>query len=231
MILGETALPGIPILYLLRRDNYRDFAWKGMYWLSELAGRPQPSPRPAWWNRLVERVLRDFAASFGTIVDAGMLRETSQALAGLGDLPLVCEQRDFSPWNVLVGPDNQLVVLDWESAELQGLPGLDLLYFLTYLAFFLEDAIPAGRFRESYRKVLDPSTFTGGITAECVALYAHHVGIKREDLRSLRLLLWLLHSRSEYSHFTADTGGPPRQEKLRDSIFVQLWKEEVCYGR
>jgi hypothetical protein len=161
-----------------------------------------------------------------------MVRETSQALASLGDLALVCEQRDFSPWNVLMGSDDQLVVLDWESAELQGLPGLDLLYFLTYLAFFLEDANPpTGRFREAYRRMLDPSTFTGGITAECVAHYADRVGIDREKLRSLRLLLWVLHSRSDYSHFTADDGGPPGKDKLRESIFVQLWEQEVRYGR
>jgi Phosphotransferase enzyme family len=231
-ILGETALPGIPLLNLLRRSNYRDFAWKGTRWLSELAGRPQPSPRTTWWDRLVERALGDFVSSFGAIVDTGMLRETSQALASLGDLALVCEQRDFSPWNVLVSPDDQLVVLDWESTELQGLPGLDLLYFLTYLAFFLEDANPpTGRLRESYRKMLDPSTFTGGISAECVAHYADHVGIDRGEFRSLRLLLWMLHSRSEYSHFTADTGGPPGRDKLRDSVFVQLWEQEVRYGR
>src|SRR5262245_14845165 len=231
-ILGETVLTGMPLLYLLRRNNFRDLAWKGTRWLSELAGRPQPSPRPAWWNRLVARAFGDFTSSFGAILDAGMLRETSQALASLGDLALVCEQRDFSPWNVLMGSDDQLVVLDWESAELQGLPGLDLLYFLTYLAFFLDDANPpTGRFRESYRRMLDPSTFTGGITAECVAHYADRVGIYREKLRSLRLLLWLLHSRSEYSHFTADDGGSPGRDKLRESIFVQLWEQEVRYGR
>src|SRR5439155_13829570 len=42
-ILGETALTGIPLLYLLRRNSYRDLAWKGTRWLSELAGRPQAS--------------------------------------------------------------------------------------------------------------------------------------------------------------------------------------------
>jgi hypothetical protein len=66
-ILGETALTGIPLLYPLRRKNYGDLAWKGTRWLSELAGRPQASPRSAWWNRLVERVLRGFASTFALL--------------------------------------------------------------------------------------------------------------------------------------------------------------------
>jgi hypothetical protein len=80
-ILGETALTGIPLLYLLRRNNYRDLAWKGTRWLSGLAGRPQASPRSAWWNRLVERVLGGFATSFGAIVDTGM-ESSSQQVGG-----------------------------------------------------------------------------------------------------------------------------------------------------
>jgi hypothetical protein len=227
VVLGETALTGTPILYLLRRHNYRDFAFKGTYWLSEMAGRPRPTSRAAWWHRLVERVLQDFSTSFGAIVDPRMLEETGNALGSLGNLPLVCEQRDFSPWNVLLSQENELVVLDWESAELEGLPGLDLWYFLTHLAIFLEDAIPAGRVHTAYRKLLDPSTFTGSIAAECVAYYAQQVRISIEDFSRLRMLVWLVHSRSEYMHFTADAGGPPAPEKLRRSIFLQLWEEEV----
>jgi hypothetical protein len=227
MVLGETALTGTPILYLLRRHNYRDFAFKGTRWLSEMAGQSRSTSRAAWWHRLVESVLEDFSTSFGMIVDPRMLEETRDALGSLGNLPLVCEQRDFSPWNVLLAPENKLVVLDWESAELHGLPGLDLWYFLTHLAIFLEDAIPAGRVHTAYRKLLDPSTFTGSVAAECVAYYAQRVGISIEDFSRLRMLVWLVHSRSEYMHFTADAGGRPAPEKLRRSIFFQLWEEEV----
>jgi Phosphotransferase enzyme family len=225
VVLGETALAGTPLLYLLRRHNYRHLALKGTYWLSEMAGPLKA--RTAWWHRLVEPVFEDFSTSFGEIVDQRMLDETRSTLGGLGSLPLVCEQRDFSPWNVLLSPENELVVLDWESAELNGLPGLDLWYFLTHLAIFLEDAIPAGRVRTAYRKLLDASTFTGSIAAECVAYYVQKLRISSEDFSRLRMLVWLVHSRSEYMHFTADRGGPPPAEKLRRSVFFQLWEEEV----
>jgi hypothetical protein len=162
-----------------------------------------------------------------------MLREAKDRLATLGALPLVCEQRDFGPWNVLVTADRELAVLDWESSEPEGLPALDLIYFLSYLGFLVDGlfrrsgALPSGRFRESYRTALDPSTFIGGIRSECLARYASHVGLDSDALRPLGLLVWLIHSRSKYKHFAADVAGKPERETLRHSLFVSLWQEEL----
>jgi hypothetical protein len=228
--LGETALVGVPLLTRLHAGNYRELAVRATDWLAELAGRPARRSRAEWWGRLVEPVLGEFERSFATVIDPGMLRETEAILAALGDMPLVCEQRDFSPWNVLVDAAGALVVLDWESAELHGLPALDLVYFLSYLTFFRDGAIESGRFRDSYRATLDPSTPIGALRRECMERYSSRIGLEPNELRPLELLLWMLHSRSEYAHFTADAGGPPERERLRRSLFVGLWKEELRRG-
>ena len=233
LTVGETALTGRPILELLRPNNYRDFALKATTWLADLAGRPAHCPPATWWNRLIEPVLEDFEESFGSVVDPGMLRETQDILTTLGALPLVCEQRDFGPWNMLMTADGGLAVLDWESSEPQGLPALDLIYFLSYLVFFLDGtlrpngAIGSGRFRESYRTTLDPSTLVGSVRSECLARYASQVGLHSDALRPLGLLVWLIHSRSEYQHFAADVAGRPEREALRHSLFISLWEEEL----
>jgi Phosphotransferase enzyme family len=225
--LGETVLTGEPLFRRLRRDNYRNLALKMTAWLAGLAGRAPTRPRAEWWQRLVEATLTDFEQSFGPILDAERLRETRAILASLGDLPLVCEQRDCSPWNVLIAPDGKLVVLDWESAEPRGLPALDLIYFLTYLAFFLDGAMETGRYRESYRAALDPGTFTGGVLAECQGRYLIQTGIDSAALKPLRLLAWIIHSHSDYRRFTAEAGGQPGPDILRGSLFVSLWEDEL----
>jgi hypothetical protein len=234
LTVGETALTGQSIVALLRPDNFRDFALKATDWLADLAGpRPVTSAPSGWWDRLIEPVLNDFSESFGSVVDSGMLRETQAILATLGALPLVCEQRDFGPWNVLVNADGELTVLDWESSELKGLPALDLIYFLSYLAFFVNGTLRvnggtgSGCFRESYRATLDPTTVFGRVRVDCLARYASQLGLNPDALLPLGLLVWLIHSRSEYQHFIADVASKPERKILRRSLFVSLWEEEL----
>jgi hypothetical protein len=41
------------------------------------------------------------------------------------------------------------------------------------------------------------------------------------------VLLWLIHSRSEYRRLVGDSGGAPQPARLRHSLFVALWEEEL----
>ncbi len=230
MTLGETAVTGAALFTRVRRTTYRSLALRATAWQAALGGRPVPSPRAAWWGRLVEPVLTEIHECFGAVLDRGKLDETRAILASIDGLPLVCEQRDFSPWNVLITESGALGVLDWESAEIQGLPALDLIYFLTYLAFFLDGAIGSGRFQQSYHASLDPTTLTGRVRSECLAHYAELVGLQPDALYPLRLIVWLLHARSEYSRFVADAGGRPTPATLRRSLFIGLWEEELRHG-
>jgi len=176
---------------------------------------------------VIEPVLNDFQRSFGAALDQHMIRETHAILAKLDSLPLVCEQRDFSPWNILATADGELVVLDWESAELDGLPGLDLIYFLTYLAFFSEGAMDSGAYVEAYRGCWSEQTLIGQVNAECLRRYCEALKLDYALAPALRLFTWLLHSRSEYARLMTDAGDRPSNETLQHSLFVHLWEEEV----
>lgn len=221
----ETAAPGVPLSAFLRRRTYGDLARRGTAWLCDLTGPLGGAPRP--WATFADRALADFERSFGSVADPSLLRETAPILGGLPPLPPVCEHRDFSPWNVLVDSDENLSVLDWESAELEGLPGSDLVYFLTYLAFYFDRARPTGRWSESFRRSLDPATMTGAVTLECLTSYADRVGVPRSALRPLRLVTWLVHARSEYQRLREDGAREPGPDALRRSLFLMLWELEV----
>jgi len=224
---GEEALSGRPLSALVRRENYRDLALTGTDWLANLATRDPLPLGTAWRDRLVEPALAAFEENYGAAIDPASLRRTRATLIGVGALPPVCEQRDFGPWNLLLKTNGALVVLDWESAELDGLPALDLLYFLTYLAFFLDGALDSGRYRASYRSSLDPVTFTGAVRAACLARYADRVGLDGAALTALRLLVWPLHARSEHRRLEADYGGRAPLDALRRGLFIGLWEEEI----
>ncbi len=228
---GETALSGVPLWTRLRRANYRQLALQVTDWSIRLAHRSLALPQPDWRERLVQPVLDRFTAQFGSVVAPADLDETRRRLAVLDSVPLVCEQRDFSPWNVLVGPDGGLVVLDWESTELEGLPALDLLYCLSYLAFYLEGAMASGQTQAAYEASLSPTTFTGAVRVECLTRYCQALGLDPAALAPLRLLVWLLHAASEYQRLVSDAGGPPSRAALRGSLFRRLWQAELRHLR
>jgi hypothetical protein len=230
-VLAETALTGVPLLSAWTGDDYPHLALRASAWLADLAGRRAPSPPAQWWPRLVGSTIAEFDRSFGPALDSRLLQESESRLRSLPALPLVCEQRDFSPWNVLLTPAGDLAVVDWESAELDGLPALDLVYFLTYLCFSLDSARKTGRYRESYRGMLDGRTPKGSLAARCFSEYADRIGLDVGVLHPLRLLTWMVHARSEFERLRADFGRSPDVEALREAVCVPLWREELCMGQ
>jgi len=230
-VLGETAFTGVPLLSAWTDETYGAVSLKAASWLADLAGQRPPKPPEQWRARLVDATLDDFVRTFGQVLDGDLLREARRLLEALPALPPVCEQRDFSPWNVLLTPAGELVVVDWESAELDGLPVLDLVYFLTNVCFSLDSARQTGRYRDSYRAMLDPAAPRGSLAERCMSLYCRRLGLDPAVVRPLRVLTWMVHARSEYLRLQADFGETPGVEALRNAVCVQLVEEEFRSGR
>ena len=225
---AEGALTGLPIAAFLRRKSLEELADAACRWLIEFAAATRGRAVNARDRALA--VLSDFEEDYGTVVDRAMLRETEEALRALGDLSEVCEQRDFSPWNVHWDARGKLVVFDWESAERRGLPALDLVYFLAFLGFYSDRALPRRAHAASFRRQLDPSSATGAVTRSSLARYAAATGVSEGALRPLRLTTWMLHARSERLRLDADAGGKASPELLRRSVFRDLWELEIRHG-
>jgi hypothetical protein len=214
--LAESVVTGQPLLDMLRRDTHRRLCLKATDFLADLATEAPQRRSTAWRENIAEGALQALAPP--------ERQRASPVLARLGPLPEVLEQRDCSPWNVLVQRDGSLALLDWESAEERGLPGLDLLYFLTYAAIFVDGTMHTGGELDSYRRILTPTTPTGGVYAECTAAYAERVGFDRSMLQPLRLLCWLVHARSAQLRAQTATMGAPQD----GSLFLELARHEFA---
>jgi hypothetical protein len=223
---AETALAGVPLLTLLSRRNYRAYALQGTDWLIRLALCSRRSDTEAA-GRLVREELAEFECNFGRVLEPRLLAETRRVLASLAPVPVGCEHRDFSPWNVFVAPDGGLAVFDWESSEPAGLPALDVLYYLTYLGSSLDRKVTSAGVLRAAREVLDPATLAGAVYRECLVKYAQATGLDPKQLPALRLLLWIVHSRSEHRRLAADAAGTPADNVLRGSLFLRLWQAEL----
>jgi glycosyltransferase involved in cell wall biosynthesis len=218
----QEAVAGELLLDALRPENFEAVAMRVTEVLVELARSGDRTPTDDWRRRLVAEPLAWFERYFDTAV--------GPRLDGLGDLPPACEHRDCSPWNILLRPAGDPVLLDWESAEPDGLPGMDLVYFLANCAFVLDGALESGRTRESYSQLLDPATPHGRVAAKAIEAYTAALGVSADEFRRLRLLCWIVHSRSDYRHLQLESREAPTQEALRESVFLGLVEEELARG-
>jgi hypothetical protein len=223
----ETALAGQPLEGLIDGRNLGFWAERATDWLAALGGGGQVRPATHWLEAIVEPTLARFEQAFGGVVDREMFQAGAAIVRRIGDLPSVPEQRDFGPWNVLVGPDGALAVLDWESGEVDGLPALDLLYFLAYASFSVDRARDRDHRIASFRRSLDPASQTGALRRHSLERYTRTLGLAPASLGPLRALVWLIHAYSDARHAEADAGGPPSAEALRRSLFLALWTAEV----
>jgi len=223
----ETALPGRALEGLIEAGNFAAWAERATDWLVEVGRGSRLRPAAHWREAIVEPALDRFERAFGRVADPGLLRAGAAIARRIGDLPSVPEQRDFGPWNVLVGPDGGLAVLDWESGEVEGLPALDLLYFLGYASFSAERARSREQRVASFVRSLDGSSATGAVRRSSLERYTRGMGLDQASLAPLRALVWLIHAHSDFRHAEADAAGPPPADALRRSLFLALWTAEV----
>jgi Ser/Thr protein kinase RdoA (MazF antagonist) len=227
----QGAVAGKSLLDFLTPQNFEEVALRVTDVLVDLAKggsrRLEPAITLPDEGKMPARALDWFARAFGLVVDPGLIDEARSRLAGLDDLPAIVEHRDCSPWNVLITPGGDPVLLDWESAEPEGLPGLDLVYFLANCAFVLDGALESGRTRESYARLLDPGTANGRVAARAIGAYTAALGISADDFRRLRLLTWVVHCRSDYRHLQLESPGEPTPAGLRQATFLGLLEEDL----
>ncbi|MEO6525568.1 MAG: hypothetical protein ABIP93_02975 [Gemmatimonadaceae bacterium] len=225
-VVGLSALTGIPLAALLTARSYGQIAEQVTDWLLAFAEPAAALAGTSSWDRVIGPAFERFSSDFGAVVGVERLERTRRALRALGPLPVVCEQRDFSPWNVFDGAAG-LVVLDWESGEPNGLPALDLAYFFTHAVYYLEGAWTSGRFEEAYRIAWSPSSRVGRLNHACARRYLARLGLGPELLPPLRLFAWVLHAHSDYLQLRADAGAPPSDALLRSSRFLRLFDVEL----
>jgi hypothetical protein len=226
--LAESAVPGAPLLATLTPASFGELSGKVAVWLTGLVEQGAARPASEWWQRLVGDPLEGFEHAFGGVAAAATIARLRARLRTLDNLPRACEHRDCSPWNVVLTADGSPGLLDWESAEPHGLPGLDLAYFLANSAFVLERALESGRTRETYERLLDPGTPYGREAASRAAEYCDRIGLDPGSFPDLRLLAWVIHAHSDYRHREMAAAGPPSPESLRTAPYLGLIEAELA---
>jgi aminoglycoside phosphotransferase len=233
-ILVETALVGRaldPPYVRLHRDACCN---EVLNWLAAIQHphRRDVDHRATWFRDLVERPLHEFANVFPMTFEEGQLLDQSWQLVEplrTMDLPFVVEHGDLSSPNVMRLKDGLIGVVDWELAELDGLPAADIFFFLSYVAFALGGARESGRYTPAFH-----AAFFGHSpwARPYVTKYAGQLGLRSESIRPLFVLCWLrymtaLLSRINQRETPSRSLDDPTAEWLRQNRYYALWRHTL----
>ncbi|HET9730973.1 MAG TPA: hypothetical protein VFR41_16195, partial [Acidimicrobiia bacterium] len=111
--------------------------------------------------------------------------------------------------------DDRLALVDWESAEPEGLPLIDLLYFLVNAAFVCDRTLGTGRELDTYRTLLDGSSRFSRTFAATLRRHANAIDIDESCIPALRALAWMIHAMNEHD----------REHAHR--VYLSLWRHDM----
>ena len=229
LAIAETAVHGVRVSGAARRGEFAALALAGADWLARLAGATRnsaASDRARRAERAAE-ILDRFRSTYAPAI-AVPQQVVDGLLHGLDELPIVVEHRDVAPWNLVRRRDGSLAAVDWESAEIDGWPGIDLAYLLVYLAFDAAGARSPRRQTDVHRDLLDPHSSNGRIHAAAFDRYAARIGVDAGALEAVVPFAWAVHALSEADRIAADHQGRPPPARLARGLFVRLWSQEVA---
>ena len=235
-MLVETALTGHPMSALLVRRQTQSCINAIMAWLTDLhsATASRAADAADWFERLVERPLDQLRSTLPVSAGEQWMLEKTEEVATLlrhVDLPLVFEHGDLSSPNILVLENGSAGVVDWELGESRSLPGVDLFFFLTFVAFARRRA----RRLQDYLKAFHEAFFGPEAWARSyVTCYAKALQLPHELLTPLFVLCWSRYVAKLVARLNSGSSRLPEKETvawLRANRFYALWHHTIDHRR
>lgn len=124
--------------------------------------------------------------------EARFLEQEIDVLAASKGVPTVFLHGDPTTFNLIIGPEGHVSLVDWENAESEGVPLWDLFHFLHVYGDFAAER--AGRrytpsvFRS---RLLDPTSPLAGVTRQAVRGYCSSVELAAELVEPLFHTCWM----------------------------------------
>ncbi len=241
-ILVETALVGQPMDPAFTRRHRERCCQAVTTWLIELQ---QPTGDPgkqdaAWFERLIDYPIDYFSKRFP--IDAKetrLLQQTRVLVEPLRtiDLSLTFEHGDLSYPNLMLLPNGEPGVIDWELADPHGLPACDLFLFLTYAAFATHNAGETGNYQAAFQSAFfDQAAWTKSY----IQRYAEQINLPEKALTPLFIITWLRYILSQLVRMDEGNQQPLAQvtpcapataQWLRKNRYYALWEYAVNHAK
>lgn len=234
-LLVETALAGRPMSPAAVRRHPERCIGAVLDWLAELPSIAcvARDGEEGWYERLLADPLSRFATRLPADgEEVRLVERTLEVLEPLrgAEVPLVLEHGDLSHPNLLVLESGRLGVLDWELAELRGVPLADLCFFLAYAAFARRRAHTLDRQLQAFDEAfVRPGAWAGRIVAE----EADRLGVPRRLAGLLFVACWPRYVLRLAERVEGEAGGPGLLDAdtaawLRGNRYSALWRHSLA---
>lgn len=205
-VLGQSMLAGKPFPRGARWSASCPLLQDSFNALNELADTTAAWVPAASVSSALGVLLERFVAVYqppGTEVAA--LRDSLSGGWSVGDdVPVVLQHGDPHPGNMLVSAEGRALLVDWESADLRGMPLWDILYFFRhYATIAARRRGTLDRERAATRHFLDDSDLADRLVA-AVGDQVQALGLRREMVKALVYSCWMHRALKESSRLTVD---------------------------
>jgi hypothetical protein len=217
-VVGETAIDGVPFVERTHRTPDCPYARAAVDWLVQLGAATAHPPfggAPAVAAEL-ESLLREFMGIYRIeSAHEQFLGEQVAALArSENGLPLVFQHGDPGPWNVMVTSDGKPAFLDWEAAELDGMPLWDLFHFLRSYGLAVSRAAGTRDAMRSFAQQYLADSPLGRLLVEATQRVCAGTGLSPHLVEPLFYLCWMHRALKEATRLAS--------ERLDEGRYVNL---------
>ena len=232
----ETALAGRPMDPPAVRSDADRCCQAMLDWLGTLqvATKQTAQGDNDWYENLVAGPMRRFRNLLPlSQEEREWLAITEELVSPLeeADLPLVFEHGDLSHPNVMWMHDGQPGVVDWELAAARGLPGFDLFFFLSYVAFARHKAHSSGAYLPAFR---DAFFGEAAWAIPYIRSYGERLQLPVGSSVALFVLTWLRYAASLLGRLdeAPQSSGSISAETavwLRENRYYEMWRYAVTH--
>ncbi|MCZ6820429.1 MAG: phosphotransferase [Calditrichaeota bacterium] len=232
LMLVETAVSGQTMRPAFVRRN-REFCLElGLSWLMDLHRASRTEGDTGQFRALVHAPLTRLEPIARATGQNSLVSRTQELVEEISacSLPFVFEHGDFSSPNLLISDSRSLGVVDWELADKDGLPLVDLFFFLTYIAFASSGAMRPDEYLTAFERAFFDSD---AWASSYIKRYVEALKLPEAAVKPLFVLCWgkyvagLVQRMTNHKAGELTNGQDDRIKWLCTNRYFLLWKHAV----
>ena len=211
-VLGETFLDGRPFHLTGESPAASPALRAAVDWLVELGVATAAPADPREVSGRLGQLLARFVEVYRPGQDiARFLAAQVEAIArSRSPFPLAFQHGDPHTGNILVTSGGRVAFLDWEAAELRGMPLWDVFYFMRGCANLAARASGEGDALAGFRRFCLAESELGGLLADAVRTTCERTGLAGELVEPLLHTCWMQRALKEAMRLPAERLGRGR---------------------